>query len=97
MDAWNTRPKPWLFTLIGGVPSDRVSDATVPTTCARTLACFRLTPGLFNTPQRAQPARLHAFKLAPGLQTCMRPHAALLVCTIRDQTSTRLELHGLRP
>ena len=39
VDAWNTRPKPWLGTLIGGLPTDSVSDATVPTTC-RTHTCL---------------------------------------------------------
>ena len=61
MDAWNTRPKPWLSTLIGGLPSDSVSDATVPTTC-RPHACgvqtdARLT---LKTPLPLDSPRVHA-------------------------------------
>ncbi len=35
MDAWKTRPKPWFCTVMAGlVPTESVSDATVPTTCS---------------------------------------------------------------
>ncbi len=34
VDAWKTSPKPWFCTVMAGlVPTDSVSDATVPTTC----------------------------------------------------------------